>query len=290
MKVDNAIIMAAGVSSRFAPLSFEKHKAMTVVKGEVLIERQIRQLQEAGIQDIYIVVGYKKEQFSYLVEKYGVKLINNPDYLIRNNNGSIWVARHVLKNSYICSSDNYFAHNPFTKEVDCSYYAAEYSKGHTLEWCMSEGDNGYIDSVTVGGSESWYMLGHTFWSEDFSSSFLSILESEYDKKETIDKLWENIFIEHLDILKMKIKKYEPGIIYEFDTMNELREFDPSYITNTQSTIIKKVSILIGTTEDKIVNINAIKDGATSVVGFMFDCGDNHYNYFYNSGELKKYKK
>lgn len=41
-KVDNAIIMAAGVSSRFAPLSYEKPKALTVVKGEVLIERQIR--------------------------------------------------------------------------------------------------------------------------------------------------------------------------------------------------------------------------------------------------------
>ena len=33
MKVDNAIIMAAGTSSRFAPLSYESHKAMTVLKG-----------------------------------------------------------------------------------------------------------------------------------------------------------------------------------------------------------------------------------------------------------------
>ena len=37
MKVDNAIIMAAGTSSRFAPLSYESHKAMTVVRGEVLV-------------------------------------------------------------------------------------------------------------------------------------------------------------------------------------------------------------------------------------------------------------
>ena len=49
MKVDNAIILAAGTSSRFAPLSYEKHKAMTVVKGEILIERQIQQLKAAGI-------------------------------------------------------------------------------------------------------------------------------------------------------------------------------------------------------------------------------------------------
>ena len=45
MKVNNAIIMAAGTSSRFAPLSYEKPKSLIEVKGEVLIERQIRQLK-----------------------------------------------------------------------------------------------------------------------------------------------------------------------------------------------------------------------------------------------------
>ena len=38
-KVDNAIIMAAGTASRFAPLSYEKPKALIEVKGEILIER-----------------------------------------------------------------------------------------------------------------------------------------------------------------------------------------------------------------------------------------------------------
>ena len=44
-KVDNAVIMAAGISSRFAPLSYEKPKALIPVKGEVLIERQINQIK-----------------------------------------------------------------------------------------------------------------------------------------------------------------------------------------------------------------------------------------------------
>lgn len=66
MKVDNAVIMAAGTSSRFAPLSYEKPKGLINVKGEVLIERQIRQLKEAGINEIYIVTGYKAEEFQYL--------------------------------------------------------------------------------------------------------------------------------------------------------------------------------------------------------------------------------
>ena len=73
MKVDNAIIMAAGTASRFAPLSYEKPKALIEVRGEVLIERQIRQLREAGVDEIIIVTGYMVEQFEYLKDKYGVE-------------------------------------------------------------------------------------------------------------------------------------------------------------------------------------------------------------------------
>ena len=61
----NAIIMAAGTSSRFVPLSTERPKGLIEVKGDILIERQIKQLQEAGITDITIVVGYKAEMFAF---------------------------------------------------------------------------------------------------------------------------------------------------------------------------------------------------------------------------------
>ena len=48
-KVDNAVIMAAGLSSHFIPMSYEKPKALVKVGGEVLIERKIKQLIEAEI-------------------------------------------------------------------------------------------------------------------------------------------------------------------------------------------------------------------------------------------------
>ena len=287
MKVDNAIIMAAGTSSRFAPLSYERHKAMTVVKGEVLIERQLGQMKEAGIPEIFIVTGYKAEQFEYLVDKYGVKLIQNPDYLSRNNNGSIWAAREVLQNSYICSSDNYFSSNPFESDVSDAYYAAEYADGHTNEWCMTEDDEGYINSVTIGGDHAWYMLGHTFWSEQFSSSFLSILKEEYKLEETKDKLWEKIFMAHLDVLKMRIRKYEPGVIYEFDTMDELREFDETYREDTRSVILKTIAKDLSTHENQIRNIRSIKSSTAEAVGFEFDCDLGHYSYLYKTGKPEK---
>ena len=50
--------MAAGTSSRFAPLSYETHKGLLTVRGEVLIERQIRQIKDAGIDSVVLVAGY----------------------------------------------------------------------------------------------------------------------------------------------------------------------------------------------------------------------------------------
>ena len=105
-KVDNAIIMAAGMSSRFAPLCYESPKGLLNVKGEKLIEREILQLKEAGIEDITLVVGYMKEKMFYLAEKFGVDIVVNSDYYRFNNTSSLILVTEKLKNTYICSSDN----------------------------------------------------------------------------------------------------------------------------------------------------------------------------------------
>lgn len=286
MKVDNAIIMAAGTASRFAPLSYEKPKALIEVRGEVLIERQIKQLRESGIEEVVIVTGYKAEQFEYLKDKYGVVLIHNPDYLTRNNNSSIYVAREYIKNSYICSSDNYFITNPFESDVDESYYSAVYMEGETGEWCILEED-GWIKDVKVGGEDSWVMLGHVFWSESFSHSFLHILEEEYDKPETADKLWETIYIEHINELPMKIRKYPADFIFEFDTLDELREFDTSYITNTRSEILKKVAGELGVEEKEIRSVKAFKDKDNAAAGFTFETRERKYRYYYETQNMEE---
>lgn len=285
MKVDNAIIMAAGTASRFAPLSYEKPKALIEVRGEVLIERQIRQLREAGIEEVVVVTGYKAEQFEYLKDKYGVVLINNPYYLTRNNNSSIYAAREYIKNSYICSSDNYFITNPFESDVDESYYAAVYIEGETGEWCISE-DDGWIKDVKVGGRDSWVMLGHVFWSESFSRSFLHILEDEYEWPETADKLWETIYIEHINELPMKIRKYPTDFIFEFDTLDELREFDESYINNTRSGILTKIAGELCVEEKDIVKVKAFKDENNAAAGFTFETGKK-YKYYYKTETMEK---
>lgn len=284
IKVDNAIIMAAGLSSRFAPISYEYPKALVTVKGEVLIERQIKQLKEKGITDITIVVGYKKELFHYLVEKFSVKLIENPEYNQRNNHSSLYYVKDLLKNTYICSADNYFSDNVFESLEEESYYSAIYEEGVTDEWCIETSEDDYITSVKVGGKDAWIMLGHVFFSQDFSKTFVSILERVYDLPKTKDSLWETIFIENLDQLPMKIKRFNEGIIFEFDSLDELRAFDSSYIDDTRSKILAAITKKLNCNESELTNISPVKSG-NETVGFSFMAPVGQRYYSYEEGEV-----
>ena len=285
MKVDNAVIMAAGTSSRFAPLSYERPKALITVRGEVLIERQIRQLLEAGVPEVILVTGYKAEQFAYLKERFGVRLVHNDAYLSRNNNSSIHAVKDILGASYICSADNYFTVNPFLPEPEEAYYAAVYADGPTAEWCMQEDAAGYISSVTIGGENAWYMLGHAFWSRTFTAEFLRILEREYDLPQTADKLWEKIYMEHLDTLKMRIRRYPTDAIFEFDTLDELRDFDESYKNDSRSPILKATAARLGVGESELVQLKSFKHGTTAAAGFDFVCRGRAYRYTYDTQQL-----
>ena len=276
-KVDNAVILAAGLSSRFAPISYEKPKGVLRVRGEVLIERQIEQLREAGITDITVVVGYKKEYFFYLRKKYGVTLVNNDEYASRNNNGSLWRVRGCLGNTYVCSSDDYFAQNPFDAYVFKAYYSAQYAEGPTKEWCMETGAGGRITKVTVGGSNSWYMLGHVYFDRAFSERFVKILEEEYDRPETVDMLWEDLYIEHIKELDMALRPYPAGAINEFDSLDELRAFDPHFLENVDSEIFDNIVAVLGCTKAEIHDVYPLKQGLTNL-SCHFATNDGEYVY------------
>jgi CTP:phosphocholine cytidylyltransferase-like protein/thiamine kinase-like enzyme len=276
-KVDNAIIMAAGLSSRFVPLSFEQPKGLLEVKGERLIERQIRQLKEAGINEIVVVVGYMKEKFFYLEEKYDVKIVVNIDYFKRNNNSSIYVAQDFLKNTYICSSDNYFCENVFEPYVYESYYASVFNKGFTNEYCIKTNSKGKITNAIVGGENEWIMLGHAYITNEFSRKFRDILLDEYHEFGVDKMYWEDLYLKHITNLDMYINKYEDGIIYEFDSLDDLREFDPKYINNTDSKILKNICRIMECNEADIQKIVPIKKGLTNT-SFLFYYKGKKYVY------------
>lgn len=280
--------MAAGTSSRFVPLSVERPKGLVEVKGEILIERQIRQLKEAGITDITLVVGYKAKMFAYLRDKYAVDIVYNEDFARYNNTSSLIRVIEKLGNTFICSSDNYFPENVFTRESVDSYYSALYAEGKTNEYCLITNTEDQITDVKVGGHDSWYMVGHVFFNHEFSEKFRKLMIKEYCNKTTKQGYWEDLYIRYIDQLpKMKINRYQEGDIQEFDSLDELRMFDESYKNDTRSSIVKQICKQLEVEEACVHAFRNIKHKG-NYLQFQFKVYDDVYEYNAENGiEIKK---
>lgn len=275
-KINNAIILAAGMSTRFVPLNYQMPKGLLVVKGERLIERQIHQLHEKGIDEIIIVVGYMKEAFTYLIEKYNVVLLTVDDYNKRNNHASVYAAKKYLNNSIITSSDLYFSENIFQKYAYDAYYCTVYETGKTAERGIKTDEDDLIIETMYGDKcyDIWVTLGYAYFNQRFSDNYIKILDEIYSKPETEDKFWADIQDEYLDDLYMYAKRCDINTIHEFDSLEELRNFDEKYIYDSGSDIMHKICYLLAAKENDIIDIETLKQIKQSM--FKFRCKGETY--------------
>jgi len=274
-KVDNAVILAAGFGSRFVPITYELPKGLIPVKGEPLLERQLRQLKEKGIDDIVIVVGYLKEKFDYLIDKFGVRLVYNPEYAVKNNLASLYRVRDQLKNSYLLAADNWIENNIFNPSEEKSWYSCVYKTGLTSEWCVKTDEKGRITDVAVGGCDSWVMYGPVFLSESFSEKFVKKIEEYYKMPGKENYMWENVFIDELPHFDLYINKQAGDNVYEFESFEELRQFDPDYSGRTPNVLLKTIENVFNVKEDEIVDIKNLKAGMTNR-SFVFSVAGKSY--------------
>lgn len=286
IEVENAILMAAGMSTRMAPLSYEIPKALLKIEGEVLIERQILQLRESGIRDITIVVGYKKEQFTYLKEKFEVKLIENPYYMERNNHSSLFVARKELKNTYISCGDYYFAQNPFRRKEEVPYYGLTYQEGETPEWCVETDESGKIQKVVIGGKDAWVMQGEVLFDRTFSRQLIPLLESAMEREEERQTYWEDLYVSSLGTMDLYGKQKKKGEVLEFDSLDELRETFPWYRAAKDSRIFQKLLATLNCEEGELTGFVPLKENGVAK-GVTFSLREQAYRYFYESGKLER---
>lgn len=280
----NAIILTAGKSSRFAPFTYEKPKGLFRVKGEILIERQIRQLMEAGITEIYVVVGYMKEKFFYLEQKYGVRLLVNNEFGRTGNLRSLYVAREYLNHTFICCADQYFLDNPFLREnsENHSYRAVSFQIGTFKEFGVCCSDAGVITDVTIGGRDSLAMVGHAYMNGQFSCKFKQLLEREIDDFGVSSMFWEEFYAKHIRELTFYGVEFERDKILEFDSVEDLRIFDAEFLSNVDSEIISNICTTLHCVPNDIVEIEVINAGLTNV-SFSFMCGSQKYVYRHPGG-------
>lgn len=284
----NAIILAAGRSiASFAPFTYERPKGMFTVRGEVLIERQIRQLRAAGIEDIYIVVGYMKEKFFYLEEKFGVHLLVNNNFSKPGNLYSLYVAREYLADSFICYADQYYTENPFRREngLNRSYHACAVLSGKFREFAVKVSDADVITEVTVGGSDSLAMVGYAYFNAAFSARIRTLMEREIADFRVDALFWEEYFGQHIRELTLYAEQYTAGEIIEFDSIEDLRQFDVDFLMNVDSRIVANICSVLGCHPNRVVDIEVIQAGLTNV-SFAFTVDGVYYVYRHPGGTAR----
>ena len=225
--------MAAGIGSRLRPITNEIPKPLVEVNGKKMIETILDGLIQNNIKEVYIVVGYLKEQFSYLPEKYHhikLTLLENPYFETCNNISSLYIAREHLGNCIIMDGD-LIIHNPeilnpiFEASGYCSTWVSI-----TDEWLQTIDESDFVLSCSrTGGKNGWQLFSISFWSEEDGMKLKKHLEEVFLDKEEIGLFWDDVAMFcYKDDYRLKIRKINLADVIEIDNYHELVEIDSSY--------------------------------------------------------------
>ena len=269
-KPRHAVILAAGFGLRMIPINREVPKALLEVRGEVLIERQIRQLKEAGVEDISVVTGFMKERFEYLIDDFGVQLIVNPDYASANNLHSLLKAAGKLENCYIVPCDLYAKENPFRERETHSWYMmAERTDADSPVRVNRAEEIVFCRKQEAGQA----MIGIAYLTaEDAAVLRLRLEELAADIKYR-DSFWEEILREG-DRYRIPARLVPGDAVTEINTYEQLRDIDSESDHLKSGTLDIIAGALKAETKD-ITGITLLKKGMTNR-SFLFSCRGKQY--------------
>ena len=275
-KLNSAVILAAGRSKATAPYSYEMPKALYKVHGQPLIERLISQLREAGIEKVTIVIGHMKEKFLYLKEKFNVDFIINKDFDNKGNVWSLFLAKEKIGNSLVCDCDCYYPQNPFINLTATDlFHSAKKQSISTNKLCVFNKEY-ELDQVKRGGGHTC-LTGFAVFNELFSHNLFKLLSQEINSFNVNQLYWEEYVGRHSDILKMSLRLYTEAQLIEFNSLDDLQNFDDHFLDSIDSNIFINISKTLHCQIADIHNIHAINGGLTNI-SFKFSVNGQTYVY------------
>lgn len=112
--VKKAVILAAGFGSRLRPLTDLRPKPLVEVNGTPILHNALRNLEAVGVEDVTIVVGYRKDAIQYACgTRFGnlqITYVESPVFDRTGSAYSLWLARHFLLTGdiYLLEGDVFF--------------------------------------------------------------------------------------------------------------------------------------------------------------------------------------
>lgn len=228
-KVKKIIFIAAGFSSRLAPITLNTPKPLIRVNGQRIIDSMLDTAINLGIEEIYIVRGHLSEQFDQLLYKYpNIKFIDNPKYNEENNISSAFCAKDYFQNAYICEADIILKNPHLLKKYQYNSNYCGVKCERTDDWCLFE-NKGKITGVSVGGINGYRMVGISYWTENDGKKLSEYVERVYNMPGGKERYWDDVPLTYfIDDFNLYIRECTNEDFIEIDTFKELKAIDSVY--------------------------------------------------------------
>lgn len=211
--INTAVIMAAGLGTRFGEQTELKPKGFIPYKGKAMVVRAIEAMIDCDIERIIIGTGYHKEFYEALAEQYPGKMqcVFSPRFAETNSMYTLWNCREAIGNDnfLLFESDLVFEKKAVSSLIECPFDSAMLITPVTKfqdQYYVQMNEKCELKNCSVNKGEI-EPSGELVGIHKISNSFYKLLCTEYEK----------------------IVEQKPKLGYEFQLLDVSQRITPMYV-------------------------------------------------------------
>lgn len=212
--VTTAVIMAAGLGSRFGSYTETIPKGFVEFKGKSMIVRAIEILLSCGIKKIIIGTGYKKEAYEALKSEFPmIETCFSPRYAETNSMYTLYNTKELIDNDdfILLESDLVFEPKAIKSLLECPYKDVMLVTPVTKfqdQYYVEHNKNGILTSCSVN-EDDLKVCGELVGIHKLSASFYKQMCEDY----------------------AGIVEQQPKLGYEYELLRMSQTLSPVYVLN-----------------------------------------------------------